>query len=206
MDPPRPPWRWGVSASVSSVYCGAGEEPVFKSVCSSFNAPAAPSRGQRGFYVFFFPLLSAEAARVVKSQRRDSRGPPMILRAVLLILWSRFLSVWVQLAYQTVMPYVSRLSTEKKQQKIVGSSSFRMFLLATLRKWGRRWAFAVVFAVHMRSAETTVVGNLNVWTLSIQSPLIRRLPGPVLCFLKARMISFVLVVFRARVFNWEPRC
>lgn len=56
-------------------------------------------------------FLALLRQRELYSSCSDGRGQPMILWAVVMILWSAFLSAAVQLANQTQMQYVRMLST-----------------------------------------------------------------------------------------------
>lgn len=61
-------------------------------------------------------LLALRRQRDLKASSSEGRGSPIILWAVFVTLWRALLSAAEQLAYHSVIQYVSTLSTEQWTQ------------------------------------------------------------------------------------------
>ncbi|XP_060756700.1 uncharacterized protein LOC132867709 isoform X2 [Neoarius graeffei] len=96
-------------------------------------------------------FLVLERHQELAISSREGRGQPIVFSADLITLCSFFLSAAVQPAYHTVMEKASTLLMVERY--VTNGLSSSLFLLRTLRKWIRCWAFltmAVVLADQAR--------------------------------------------------------
>ena len=133
--------------------------------------------------------------------------------AILTTLCSDFLSLMVQLPYQTVMQVGRMLSMVQQSGKSSAALGGDRWTLANfLRKNMRLCAFlirVVMLGVQERSSEMWTPRNLKLVTRSTSSPFIwTGRCVPILFLLESRMISLVVLVLRARLLllHHSARC